>query len=507
MSNLTSSNALLVAGLVIPLFLFAVRLGRRRLPYPPGPKRLPIVGNLFDMPTRNEWMVYKEWSNEYGSDIVHVDVLGAHTVIVNTTKAAHELFEKRSAIYSDRPPLVAINHLIGMDSNLGFIPYGDRWRHLRREFQVHFTPQASKAYHSLQERASHRLLAYLLASPEDYPRHFQRMTQEVIMWIAYGIDVKPENDPFVEVAEKALHAATLAGTLRGLIFDMVPWLIHMPSWFPGASFKAEAREWLPYVVSMVDEPFAAVRALVATGTPNSSVAASMIAKLNDQSSGVDLYVAKGVPGTMYIAGIDTTATAMRTFLYLMTLHPEVLHKAQAEVDTVTGGTRLPEFFDEESLPYVNAVFKEVLRWHPVAPLGIPHRLIQDDVYEGHLIPAGTTVIGNIWGILRDEAVFPDADRFIPERWLGPDAPEFPDEAFGFGRRICPGRFMARDTVWTGIVGMIATFEITPKPEHPPQNVFTSGVVSFPDGFQCCIRPRSEAAAALARAAASEVAAE
>lgn len=96
----------------------------RRLPYPPGPKRIPIIGNLLDMPSREEWVTYKKWSDQYGrahqpfrslslqaphailiisgSDIVHVDVLGTHMVIVNSTKAAKELFDKRSSIYSDR---------------------------------------------------------------------------------------------------------------------------------------------------------------------------------------------------------------------------------------------------------------------------------------------------------------------------------------------------------------------------------------------------------------------
>lgn len=91
------------------------------LPYPPGPKRIPIIGNLLDMPSHEEWVTYKKWSDQYGrtpqhfhlqalyatliilgSDVVHVDVLGTHMVIVNSTRAAKELFDKRSSIYSDR---------------------------------------------------------------------------------------------------------------------------------------------------------------------------------------------------------------------------------------------------------------------------------------------------------------------------------------------------------------------------------------------------------------------
>lgn len=80
----------------------------------------------------------------------------------------------------------------------------------------------------------------------------------------------------------------------------------------------------------------------------------------------------------------------------MTLHPEVQKKAQLEIDTIVGGDRLPTYADREHLPYVNALVLEVLRSHPVGPLGLPHRVLEDDVYEGYHIPRGTLVIANVW---------------------------------------------------------------------------------------------------------------
>ncbi|KAH9162257.1 cytochrome P450, partial [Lactarius sanguifluus] len=208
-------------------------------------------------------------------------------------------------------------------------------------------------------------------------------------------------------------------------------------------------------------------------------------------------------GTLYLGGADTTVSALQTFILAMTLYPEVQRKAQAEIDRVIGTLRLPDFSDQDALPYVQAVFKEVLRWHPVTPLGVPHKVMVSDIYEGYYIPAGSTVISNTWGIMHDPAIFAEPDRFYPERWLSPDAPPFPNQAFGFGARQCPGRFLARASMWLNIVGILTAFNITPTEDGPPEEAFSSGIISYVKPFRCNILPRSATAASLVRAAESE----
>lgn len=80
----------------------------------------------------------------------------------------------------------------------------------------------------------------------------------------------------------------------------------------------------------------------------------------------------------------------------MTLYPEAQKRAQADVDRVVGGDRLPDFSDLEDLPYLTAMIKELLRWNAPAPLGTSHSVTRDDVYEGWFIPAGTMFLENIW---------------------------------------------------------------------------------------------------------------
>ena len=81
---------------------------------------------------------------------------------------------------------------------------------------------------------------------------------------------------------------------------------------------------------------------------------------------------------------------------MMALHPHVVRKAQEELDRVVGNERLPELSDRENLPYVAALLKELLRWSCPLPFGIPRRVMEDDIYNGYHIPAGSTVVGNVW---------------------------------------------------------------------------------------------------------------
>jgi cytochrome P450 len=85
---------------------------------------------------------------------------------------------------------------------------------------------------------------------------------------------------------------------------------------------------------------------------------------------------------------------------------------------VVGRERSPTWSDEANLPYCQAVIKETLRWRPVAVMGgTPHASIKDDYYDGHFIPAGTTILGNLWAIHHNSKYFKDSHEFIPERYL------------------------------------------------------------------------------------------
>ncbi|OAX35253.1 cytochrome P450 [Rhizopogon vinicolor AM-OR11-026] len=188
----------------------------------------------------------------------------------------------------------------------------------------------------------------------------------------------------------------------------------------------------------------------------------------------------------------------------MTLFPDVQKKAQAEIDAVVGPDRLPSFADRDSLPYVEALTKEVLRWNAVVPTGVPHRVMEDDIHDGYYIPKGSLIIPNIWFMLNDPRTYSNPSEFNPERFLANDGkgPEIEPRTicFGFGRRICPGLHLADASVWLSAAMSLAVFDVSKVVENgveiKPEFDSTSGTISHPKPFKCSIKPRSAKALAL-----------
>jgi len=211
---------------------------------------------------------------------------------------------------------------------------------------------------------------------------------------------------------------------------------------------------------------------------------------------------KGCAGLAYAAGAESMVSSLSSWFLAMVLNQDVQRRAQEELDKVLGG-RLPMFEDRQDLPYIEAMVTETLRWNPVAPLGLPHMVTKDDVYNGYFIPGGTTIAGNSWAILHDPETYPEPLRFLPERFLpdqktgNPSSQPFPECAFGYGRRICPGRFMTTNSLFISIAHILTCFDIGPMPGAPmPTAKFADGMISHPVPFKCSIKPRSEKVLAL-----------
>ncbi|KAK6988672.1 cytochrome P450 [Favolaschia claudopus] len=492
------------------------------LPLPPGPRKWPLVGNLFSLTSR-PWECCMQWSKEYGSDIVYLDLAGTSVIILSSLSATEALLAKRSAIYSDRAPASMAGDLMGWNFLFLLMNYGDEWRTHRRLFTQQINLDKTKRELRACERvAAHSLLRRLFEGPKEYRSHLNRFAGEIMISLAYGADAAAVDEaPYIHLAEQAVKSIASALVPGRFLVDVFPVLRYVPEWFPGAQFQTIARKGKKLAEKTRDVPFTDTKRKMKEGTAQSCFTVNALQQLdsscdNFKSSSSSYYnetTVKNVASIMYIAGVDTITTTLTVFVLAMVLHPHVLKKAQGEVDgLVKHKGELPDFDDEEALPYVSAVVREVLRWRPAGPIGIPHRLSKDDSYQGYHLPAGSLVIGNIWAILRDDKLYgSDTEAFIPERFLLVNGalnkviPHPETILFGFGRRVCPGRHIAMSVIWIAIVSMLATLDIsrstdeTQEGEEPHEMAFEGVIMFAPLPFKCSIVPRSKEAVELVRA--------
>ncbi|KAH6899256.1 O-methylsterigmatocystin oxidoreductase [Coprinopsis sp. MPI-PUGE-AT-0042] len=479
-------NAWIVAGSVLSaLTLFqAIRSHKRqRLPLPPGPRGLPLIGNLLDIPQDKPWKVYSEWAGQYG-DVVYFHAMGQSFIVLNSLTVVNDLLSARAAKYSDRmeSPIVDMTEL---SWNFVMKQYGDDWRNHRRTFHRFFNQTQVSQYRPALQEEVFRLLDRLLSSPQVYHEVLHEFFAINIMRAAYGSEDYQYNKQLIHQAN-TFNLESMASLKTGALFvGIVHSLRHVPSWLPGAGWKHALRKIALLGERVKTEPFETAKERFNTGVQQDqglNAATKLIADLPPADSPEYRYqeeVARQVTAACYLAGSDTTDSSALALIYALATHPEVQRKAQQEIDLV-------------------AVIKEASRWHSVVPLGVPRVSTCEDDYMGYRIPEKTIILPNTWAILHSSEHFDDPMAFKPERYLkdGKINPNILDpEAAAFG--ICPGRHFSTQALMTMVTSVLACFDIQPPKDEKGQEVpmgpmdVASLTVAAPMPFGCSIAPRSE----------------
>ncbi|EPS96213.1 hypothetical protein FOMPIDRAFT_1032524 [Fomitopsis schrenkii] len=471
-------------------------LSRTRLP--PGPAGLPLAGNILQFPRKHIAASLGSLKNIYG-DIIYMHVFGREFVILNAAVDAVELFDRRGSRYSDRPRTIMAGELVGKKHAVLFHPYGEELRQHRRLLKSAFESRRLAEYWELQYTVSYKLLAALLKTPEDLMAHLRHSAGAFTMRIAYGYNVSdgPEEDQFVTLAEELARLTAKASSPGRWLVDSFPALRHVPSWFPGAGFKRWAINARKITNEFAAAPYLHAKTAATAGIRSfvSDTVDLVEGELGRPLTKADDEFLKWTSASIYSVSVAINSS----FFLMMAVYPEVQSKAQAELDAVISRDRLARIEDRSSLPYIEALIKELHRFRPITPLA-PHTTLVDDEYKGYRIPKGSWVMANTRAIMHDASIFPHPERFWPERFLpeGAGCTADPREySFGYGRRRCPGLSIAESALFISITHVLAVFKIS----HPVDEYghvitepaeFTDEHIAHPYPFRCTIEPRSDA---------------
>ncbi|KAF2290823.1 hypothetical protein GH714_015648 [Hevea brasiliensis] len=372
--------------LIVPLLflLGLISLLRRRLRYPPGPKGLPIIGNLLMMDQLTHRGLAK-LAKEYGG-LFHLRMGNIHMFAVSSPEIARQVLQVQDNIFSNRPATIAISYLTYDRADMAFAHYGPFWRQMRKLCVMKlFSRKRAESWESVR-------------------------------------DENEGQDEFIQILQEF---SKLFGAFN--IADFIPWL----GWIDPQGLKlnsrlAKARKSLDRFIDLIIDEHMHKSKQGNVSDDNSDMVDDLLAFYSDEpkvNESDDLQNSfkltrdniKAIIMDVMFGGTETVASAIEWALTELMRAPEELKKVQQELADVVGLERRVEESDFDKLTYLKCTVKETLRLHPPIPL-LLHETAEEAEVAGYYIPAKSRVMINAWAIGRDKNSWEDPETFRPSRF-------------------------------------------------------------------------------------------
>lgn len=448
---------------------------RKSLSQLPGPKGLPILGNLLQIDLQKLHSILEEWAAIYG-DIYQFKLVNKTVVAISEPTLIQNILRDRPDTYRRVSSIERVGAELG--SNGVFAAEGEQWRRQRQVIMQAFKPEQLRQFfpmmHNITERLYTRWNKVAGAGQSiDIQKDWVRFTVDITTNFAFGYDInllEQKSDNFQRHLKKFLPVFNRRANAPFPYWHFVK----LPNERAMEKSLAIIKETLTAFVQQArkkleQQPDSDIE-------PANFLEALLLAQDENGNYLTDVEI-QGNIITILLAGEDTTAHTLAWLVYLITEHPEIQHEMQMEVDAVLGKDTIPKDFSAvEKLNYIEAVIHETMRLKSVAPLLFiePNRDVE---LAGIPIPKGTCLmLVNRYGALQEKN-FTDARQFKPERWLESSSTGCAHNRnasmpFGAGPRFCPGRNLALIEIKMAVAMLCKNFSvIRVETEQPVKEVF------------------------------------
>ncbi len=442
----------------------------------PGPKGLPVLGNLLQIDLQKLHLILEEWSGIYG-EIYKFKIANKTVVAISDTTLIQNILRDRPQTYRRVSSIERVARELGIHGVV--TAEGKQWQRQRLLTMQAFKPEYLRRFFPVMLTITERLKSRWTkiagtGQPIDAQKDWMRFTVDITTNLAFGYDInllEQESDNFQRHLEKLLPAFN-----RRTNAPFPYWhFIKLPSDRAMEKSLAVIKETIQTFVQQSRHRLEQQTEVAMQ--PANFLEGLLLAHDEDGACLSDVEIQGNIINIL-LAGEDTTANTLSWLLYLITGHPEVQHKMQQEADTVLGAETMPlELSTVEKLNYIEAVAHETLRLKSVTPLLFmePDRDVE---FAGITIPKGTfLMLVNRYGALQEEN-FADAHAFKPERWLELNSTACAHNRnasipFGAGPRFCPGRNLALLEIKMAMAMLCKNFSITRVDnELPVQEIFS-----------------------------------
>ncbi|KAJ0980126.1 hypothetical protein J5N97_008381 [Dioscorea zingiberensis] len=477
-----SSCALFILSIFI-LFKLTGAASRRRsstsrpgAKLPPGPWRLPIIGNLHNMVGSAPHERLTELAKKHGP-LMHLKLGQVSTIVVSSRDVAREMMKTHDLCISDRPVTPSIEIFTYGGQGLIFTPYGEYWRQMRKicvlellsqkrvqSFRSIREEEVSKFIHSIYSEATTTTSS---ASSSRRPvvnisEKLATLTNNVITRVSVGKLWEDRHTFLMALDEAGIASAGFN------VADFYPSLKFLTK-LTGLSRRLKRNHWKLDSVfqSVLREHELRREETKQKGViPENEDLVDVLLRVREEGGLQHPLTMEGVKSVIFDifgGGTETSSNTMEWAMAEMIRNPEVMNKAQSEVREVLQGKTEVTEEDIDGLNYLKLVIKETLRLHTPAPLLLPRECRETCEVMGYQVPAGAKVLVNAWAMSRDPAYWDEPLKFWPERFEQSTAVNFNGSCyefipFGSGRRMCPGMLFGLANVELPLAQLLYYFD-------------------------------------------------
>ncbi|KAJ8555275.1 hypothetical protein K7X08_012771 [Anisodus acutangulus] len=434
----------------LPILIF-IKLGITTIRYstkksttpirlPPGPRKLPIIGNMHQLVAGGPLThrVMTQLGKKYGP-LMHLQLGEVSTIVISSADTAKQVMKTQDINFSSRPPLLAMKIFVYDYTSVGFAPYGEYWRKMKKTCIVNFlSAKHVHSFRSLREEEFSGLVKWLdihagIGSPINLTKKLHSTLSSLVARAAFGKKFK-DQETFISLIDEG---GKLAAGFNVADFFPSFKLLHGISGIQGKLQSLHKKADI-ILEDFIHEHIAAA----SNGASNDQNLLDVLLRFQKEENQITHDNIKAVVLDMFGAGSETSATIIDWTMAELLKNPNVLEKAQEEVRERFNDKGYVDETYFDKLKYLKAVIKETLRLHPPLPFLLPRISKEKGEINGYEIPAKTQVFVNAWAIGRDPEYWEEPECFKPERFLDSlidfSGNNFEYIPFGAGRRICPG---------------------------------------------------------------------
>ena len=465
------------------------------LPEAPG---WPLFGSLFELGT-NHSAALSKMAKRLGP-VFQIRMGNKRIVVANSFDSIKELWIRNQSALISRPLLHTFHTVVSSSQGftIGTSPWDESCKRRRKAAATALNKPAVQSYMPIIDVESNSAINEILKECQDGQvdiniiPHLQRFALNTSLMLNYGTRFTSSFDKLLKEIVEVEGAISRFRSTSNNWQDYVPLLRLFPARSMDAnSYRLRRDHYLNLLLDGLKED-------IANGTDKPCITGNILkdplAKLNEAEI-------KSICLTMVSAGLDTVpANIIFGIGYLSSEHGQEIqeHAYQAILEAYSDGDAWEKCLVEEHVPYITALYKEILRYFTVIPICLPRRSIEDINYNGITIPAGTLFYMNAFAGDYDEEHFQDSYTFNPERYLG-DVEGTPHFAYGAGSRMCAGAHLANRELFTFFIRLISSFRILPPKNHlntascdaMEANACHTALVAEPKPFTCRFEPRDK----------------